>query len=102
MLVFDPEKARKNYQDECTERYHWSNYESYKQRRTELWKYEEKIFRRDWCLYWDFKDYYEFINYEHEIDRLKFYWYKEYVNDFVCRREDSIYDDIDEDEDDDW
>ena len=98
MLVFNPEQAREDYQDKCRDTYSWSNYESYKQRRSQLSKCGDKAFRRDWCLDWDFIDYYDYIDYEHEIDRLKFYWYKEYVNDFMYRREDSIYDYVEDDD----
>ena len=90
MIKFDVQEARKNYQDECKWAYRWWNYESYKKRQGLLLKEEEKIFRRDGCLFWDFKEYYDFINYEHEIDRYKYYWYKEYIKDFIYRREEAI------------
>ena len=94
MLKFDADEAWEKYQDECTERYHWQNYEAYKKRHEKLLKEEEKIFRKDWCLYWYYKDYYDFIDYEHEIDMFKFYWYKEYIDSFYYRREDAIEEEI--------
>jgi len=101
MLKFDADEAWKQYQNKCHEDYHWANYEAYNERHKKLLKEEDKIFRRDWCLCWYFKDYYEFIDYNHEIDRLKFYWYKQYVDDFIFRREEAIDEELNPEEDDD-
>lgn len=101
MLKFDADQAWKEYQDKCTESYHWANYEAYNKRYKKMLKEEDKMFRRDWCLYWAYKDYYEFINYEYEIDILKFYWYKQYVDYFIYRREEAIDEELNPLEEDD-